>query len=125
MPRDQAGMTVPRPARLSMRRRTFAEQRALRLIRGEESERTALYAGQFGKLRGLAAKNGLAIQSPGCPYLTADELRLLAWLAQAQRVLGYTRAFHQDATLTLTVVHCAGTLDAIGVRLPSLAMCNS
>lgn len=117
-------MAIPRPARLALRRRSFAEQRAIRLMRGEESERTALYAGQFSKLRTLAEKNGLVIKAPGCPYLTMDELRLLAWLAQSQRVLGYTRQFHPDGVLTLTVVHCAGTLDAIGVRLPPLAMFN-
>lgn len=32
----------------------------------------------------------------------------------------YTRPFHSDALLTLTIVHCAGTLDALGVRLPPL-----
>lgn len=111
--------------RLAMRRRSFVEQRVVRMIRGEEEREAAVHSTQFARLRGLASKNGLVIHSPGRPYLAADELRLLAWLAQAQRVLGYTRPFHPDALLTLTVVHCAGTLDALGIRLPSLAFCHA
>ena len=33
-----------------------------------------------------------------------------------------TRQFHSDAMLTMTVVHCVGTLDAVGVHLPSLVL---
>jgi len=100
------------------------------MIRGDEKGKGTgdgppIHAAQFGKLRALATKNGLAVQSPDAPFLSPDELRLLAWLAQAQRVLGYTRLFHPDALLTLTVVHCAGTLDALGVHLPALTLCSA
>jgi len=75
-------------------------------------------------LRTLATRSALLIQDPGVPFLSLNELNLLAWLAQAQRVASYTRQFHPDPMLTMTIVHCAGTLDAMGIRLPSLAIYN-
>ncbi|MFT3967242.1 MAG: hypothetical protein QM690_15305 [Sphingobium sp.] len=111
--------------RLALRRRASAEQRAIRMIRGGDAgdgDAMPVHAVQFGRLRALAIKNGLAVQPPASPFVSGDELSLLAWLAQAQRVAGYGEIFHPDAALTLTIAHCAGTLDAIGIRLPPLAL---
>ncbi|MCJ2188826.1 hypothetical protein [Novosphingobium beihaiensis] len=83
-----------------------------------------LHTSQFDKLRSLAARNALVIQEPGVPFLSVSELNLLAWLAQAQRVASYTRQFHPDPMLNMTIVHCAGTLDALGIRLPALSIHN-
>ncbi|MPT49320.1 MAG: hypothetical protein E2598_13040 [Sphingobium sp.] len=104
--------------RLVLRRRSGVEQRVVRMMRGDDNSETDIYIAQFSRLRGLAAKNGLVIQKPGAPYLSMDELSLLGWLAQSQRVLGYTRSFHSDMALTLNIVHCAGTLNAMGIHLP-------
>ncbi|MGC4250345.1 MAG: hypothetical protein QM605_02460 [Sphingobium sp.] len=120
MNRTTAFPGIPRSARLALRRRSSAEQRVIRLIRGEvgrEVDAALVLGAQFGKLRDLAARNALVIHRPGTPYLSLCEFALLGWLAQAQRVAGYRQSFHPDATLTMTVVHCAGTLDALGVRL--------
>lgn len=117
--------TGPRQTCLALRRRSAVEQRVMRLMRGDHTREGAFCGAQFSRLRGLAAKNDLAIQKPDAPFLTADELRLLGWLAQAQRVLGYRQMFHSDAMLTLTIVHCAGTLDAMGLHLPPLALCHA
>lgn len=89
------------------------------MIRGDNADpaqKPPIHAAQFGKLHVLAAKNGLVVQSASAPFLNLDELLLLTSLAQAQRVLGYRRVFHDDAMLTLTIVHCAGTLDALGIH---------
>ncbi len=115
-----------RPARLALRRRSAAEQRVIRLIRGDAGQgpdAAAIPTAQFARLRDLAARNALMIHPPGTGWLSPNELTILGWLAQAQRIAGYRRDFHPDATLTMTVVHCAGTLDALGVRLnlPPLA----
>src|SRR3546814_6137406 len=88
MPRNfPVPFTMPL-SRLALRRRSLAEQKAIRMIRGERSRRygdPAAYASQFKRLRTLAAKNGLAIRVPGAPYPGEDEMRILAWLAQTQR----------------------------------------
>lgn len=109
---------------MMVRRRTTAEQRALRMIRGEDdaSPVSSLHHAQFGKLRARAERNGFQIQAASVPYLGSDELRLLGWLAEAQRVASYARSFHPDAMLSMMLVHCAGTLDALGIRLPAHAM---
>ncbi|RJG55897.1 hypothetical protein D0Z70_07650 [Sphingobium terrigena] len=101
-----------------LRRRSLVEQRVIHLIRGEAEEgRDAMPAMQFARLRDLATRNVLVIHRPGTPYLSPGELTLLGWLALAQRIASYRQSFHPDPSLTMTVVHCAGTLDALGVRL--------
>lgn len=125
--RRRIASMAPRRARVPVHRRSAAEQRVIRMIRGERIEDdggSAIYVAQFGKLRTLATRSALLIQDPGVPFLSVNELNLLAWLAQAQRVASYTRQFHPDPMLTMTIVHCAGTLDAMGIRLSSLAIYN-
>lgn len=109
---------------MALKRRSFTEQRVIRMLRGDQTDDRALflYEAQFGRLRDLAHRAGMRVNVPGTTWLGSDELLLLAWLAQAQRVLGYTKSFHRDATLTLTVVHCAGTLNALGIQLPPLTL---
>lgn len=115
---------LPRRTAMTLNRRSCTEQRVIRMLRGDQTEDRALfvYQEQFARLRDLAHRVGLHINVPGTAWLGADELLLLAWLAQAQRVAGYTRSFHSDATLRLTIVHCAGTLNALGVQLPPLTL---
>ena len=107
---------------MALKRRSFIEQRVIRMLRGDQTDDQALflYEAQFGRLRDLAHRAGMRVNVPGATWLGRDELSLLAWLAQAQRVLSYTKSFHRDAMLTLTVVHCAGTLNALGIQLPLL-----
>lgn len=114
----------PRRTAMALRRRTFAEQRVIRMLRGDPTDDRAqfVYEQQFRRLRDLAGRGGLRVNAPGTAWLASDELTLLSWLAQAQRVAGYTRPFHVDGVLTLTVVHCAGTLNALGVQLPPLTL---
>ena len=124
---DRAATIALRPARLALRRRSSVEQRVVRLLRGETgagSDALSISTAQFTRLRELAARNSLVIHRPGTPFLSPSELTLLGWLAQAQRVTGYRRPFHPDAMLTMTIVHCAGTLEALGVRLAPIAACR-
>jgi hypothetical protein len=112
-----------------LRHRSSAEQHTVRMIRGDVADparkKPPIHAAQFGKLRVQAAKNGRIIQPADAPLLNLDELHLLTSLAQAQRVLGDRRAFHADAMLTLTIVYCAGTFDALGVHLPASTLCSA
>lgn len=109
---------------MALCRRSAIEQRVVRILRGEATDDPALplYQDQFERLRELVRRTGLKIHLPGSAWLGADELKLLSWLAQAQRVVGYTRPFHRDSVLTLTVVHCAGTLNALGIHLPAISL---
>ena len=118
------GRGLPRRAAMAVKRRSCIEQRVVRILRGDQTDDRALfvYREQFGRLRDLAHRAGMRINAPGTAWLGDDELMLLACLAQAQRVLGYTRSFHSDATLTLTIVHCAGTLNALGLHMPPLTL---
>lgn len=120
----KATNTLPKPTAMALRRRSFAEQRVVRMLRGDPTDDRAsfVYEEQFRRLRELAARSGLRVKEPGTAWLGSDELLMISWLAQAQRVLGYTRQFHPDGTLTLTVVHCAGTLNALGIQLPPLTL---
>ena len=115
---------LPRRTVMALKRRSSTEQRVIRMLRGDQTDDQALflYEEQFGRLRDLAHRAGMRVNVPGTTWLGRDELSLLAWLAQAQRVLGYTKSFHRNATLTLTVVHCAGTLNALGIQLPPLTL---
>jgi hypothetical protein len=113
---------VHSPAKMAVHRCSTVDQRVLQMIRGEHDERSReppsqIQLGLFERLRGLATRNGLVIQSPGAPFLSRDELRLLSWLSLAQRVATYARPFHSDSKLTLTIVHCAGILEAMGLRI--------
>jgi len=123
---------------LPLRRRGHAERRVLRLIRGEGLEReptpgarpprrvppsaTSSQLAHFTRLRSLAMRNGFQIQATGAPYVSADELRLLAWIAACQRVAGRDMASHSDHAFVRAVGRCADTLVAIGLRLPPLTL---
>src|SRR3546814_9697595 len=113
MPRNfPVPFTMPL-SRLALRRRSLAEQKAIRMIRGERSRREgdpAAYASQFKRLRTLAAKNGLAIRVPGAPYLGEDEMRILAWLAHTQRGRILTHSFHDAPELTPIKYHLPGNI---------------
>jgi len=123
-------MTV---ATLALRRRTAAERKALAMLRGESfavvaagvpdrrrrrpaSSPTASHLRQFADLRLLAQRHGLTILPPASPYVGPDELRLLAWLAGAQRTIRPTSVF-DDPTLATAIVRCAGLLGGMGLRL--------
>ncbi|PTD18965.1 hypothetical protein [Sphingomonas fennica] len=97
----QRAATIPRPARLALRRRSVAEQRVVRLLRGEMRgwpDAALVLGAQFARLRDLAARNALVIHRPGTPFLNPTELMLLGWLARAQRVASYRHRFHSDAS---------------------------
>lgn len=122
------------PNTMAVRRRSGMERRVLLLIRsgGEESGRlvSTTRAGRdrlptpslqrtdcFAELRDAAKTARLAIQPIASPYMSNDELLLLGWLAQAQRVAMPTIDMPRDPALKLAVVRCAGLLDAGGFRL--------
>jgi len=127
-------------ATLALKRRTLVERKALALLRGTNiapqragmvrpsrtrmaAAPTPAQAQHFTELRRLAARHGLAILSPASPYLGADELTLLAWLAGAQRVIGPGSApAPGDPAFAAALLRCADLLDAMGLRLSPLTL---
>jgi hypothetical protein len=123
---------------LALRRRTHVERKVLALLRGEDvpplpvkarrpgrdgaiSVSPSVHTRYFAELRRLAAEHGLAVQSPATPFVSADELRLLAGLAEAQRIVGSGAGF-DDPALAMSVTRCAGLLDGMGLRLSPLTL---
>lgn len=123
---------------LSLRRRNVHERKALRLLRGEiitPSRDTLAWRrahiismddgtlgeysrAHFGSLREFAYRNGLEIRPSGSQYLTAGELVMLRWLAEAQRQNGLRTCHFRDIGLKTSLRHCASLLKEFGVFLP-------
>ena len=76
---------------------------------------------RFVDLRRAAMACGFAIQSPAMPNVGTDELRLLAWLAEAQRVAGPS-TMPDAPELAAAILACAGLLDGMGLRLSPLTL---
>lgn len=123
---------------LSLRRRTHVERRALALLRGEDMRRsptgtirprraraasapTPAHQRHFIELRKLAVLRGVVVLAPHTPYIGAGELRLLSWLAQAQRVAGPT-TIPDDPLFFTAITRCAGLLDGLELRLSPLTL---
>jgi hypothetical protein len=118
----------------ALRHRPHAERRVLMLLRGglltaslwsrrinDMPEPTPAQLRRFADLRRVALAYGLAIQPPERPYVGEDELRLLAWLAEAQRIAGPDTA--PDAPdLRAALAACAALLDGMGLRLTPLTL---
>ncbi|MET4898741.1 hypothetical protein RN629_16595 [Sphingomonadaceae bacterium jetA1] len=119
--------------RLALRNRPDRERRVLSLLRGAaldmvprsrrdgEAVPRAEHLRCFAHLRRVAGEHGLAIQPPGLPYVGNDELRLLSWLAEAQRVTGFATMPRQPE-LRAALLRCAGLLDGMGMRLAPLTL---
>lgn len=118
---------------LALRNRPHTERRVLMLLRGapvpfavthhvrDMSDPTPAQLRRFADLRRAALAYGLVIQSPEKPYVGKDELRLLAWLAEAQRVAGPHTA--PDApNVRAALAACAALLDGMGLRLSALTL---
>ncbi|MCJ2182559.1 hypothetical protein MTR62_07620 [Novosphingobium sp. 1949] len=133
-----------------LRRRALREQRVLRILRGlagtgaAQAEAHAEITALGGDLRALHALHALAsrlgeaaleIREPEAQWLSADEVRVLAWLARAQRKLlppiapvpgrPSTANAEQAARLTAAICPAAQALCSMGIRLPALAMTNA
>ena len=131
--------------RLVVRRRTEVERYVLMLLRGGEAEPGVEFAdaGQakaraarrdkrprpseahrqsFAALRETAIACGLSVQPPQSPYLAEDELRLLGWLAQAQRMEGLDAAGPRQPQLLAALTGCAHPIDTLGLRLSPLTL---
>lgn len=123
---------------LALSRRTYVERKVLSLLRGGDEGRPLIrsrsYNGTttcaesmteadryFGDLRRHVARLGLRVQPPATPYVTEAELMVLSWLAQAQRVAGFSSA-PADAALLSALAGCAGLLDGMGLRLSPLTL---
>lgn len=119
---------------LALRNRPHAERRALMWLRGdpltgasrtravrEIPDPTPAQLRRFADLRRIAGDHGLAIQSPGMPYVGKDELRLLAWLAEGQRVAGPS-TMPDAPELAAAIVACAALMDGMNLRLSPLTL---
>lgn len=119
---------------LALRNRPHAERRALMLLRGEtlavvgrsRRTRTELIPNteqlcRFADLRRAAGEYGLAIQSPAMPYVGKDELRMLAWLAEGQRIASPS-TMPDAPKLAAAIVTCAALLDRMSLRLSPLTL---
>lgn len=72
----------------------------------------------FAKLRSLARGNGLAIRDPAAQFVDEDELLLLRWIAQSQRVAGLRSPYRLDERLRKIIGDCGEILELAGLRLP-------
>lgn len=123
---------------LAFRRRNIYERKAIRFVRGEtitiDSDRSGEQENDdvtddatlarhrhthFGCLRQFSRRNGLKIMPLGSPYITAGELTVLRWLAEAQRQVGLCTCHLGDLGLKASIRNCAGILRELGVLLPS------
>ncbi len=114
-----------------VRRRPQVERRVLGFIRGNFEETVSdprvrkvcgyACAGSFAVLRTRARMAGLLIQAPEALYACDDELRLLGWLAHAQRVAVTQVAYPSDPTLHSAIVECAWVIKDLGLGLLSAA----
>ncbi|MDX3911597.1 MAG: hypothetical protein QHC67_17575 [Sphingobium sp.] len=130
-----------------LRRRSQREQRVIRVIRGclgdiiahaEAMAEIAAVGGDdmcqadIARLCALLARARIDIRQPGSAWLSSDELRVLAWVAYAQRetmtpkysMLGLTIEDDLAAELRTALTMCGRQLMQIGCRLPSLAWTN-
>lgn len=112
-------------------RRTPVERRVLALLRGAcgtdrpgrmQAMPAPAQARAFAALRRHAQTAGFVLLSPGSPYMSLDELRLLAWLAGAQRVVGPCLPLRGGAAFRAVIARCAGALDDMGLHLSPLTL---
>lgn len=119
-----------------LRRRPQVEQRAILMLRGlagtghdrSQGREDVLAMGGTGttiiplaRLVGAALALGLEIRAPAAPYVSADELALLAHLTNRQRFIG-RRPETTDQTLSVALSEAAQAFDAIGLRFPPLTL---
>lgn len=127
---------------LALKRRPFVERRALALVRGGGGERDIAQSQSSGRrrgavvlppalahcfmeLRGLALHHGFIILRPEAPFMGADEHRLLAWLASAQRVFDPCAQAHTEPAFRAAIMRCAGLLGDMGLRFSPLTLCGA
>lgn len=107
---------------LALRRRSRMERRVLAILRGEDvnvlSPEQVL---RFNRLRRLAERNGLAIAPSGTPHVNESELRLISWLAEAQRVIPIG-APPPNPCLAAVIQRCAEVLKDKKLRLSPLTL---
>lgn len=102
---------------LAISRLMKSERLAIALLRGIPGTRLdGDTAPRFETLRRNAIDLGLSIPPPDSPYASADEARLLAWLAAMQRQKP-SRNTDMPAQLADSLHICACALTAIGLKL--------
>lgn len=77
----------------------------------------------FAQLKAAMILQGLHISAIGTPYLSPDELALLTWIADAQRVAS-TRRMPEDQAMVASIRRCARTLLDMRLRLSALSLYN-
>lgn len=107
---------------LPVRRRTRTERIVLAYLRGDGRTRRAGDLGlRFHRLRLIAARAGLEVMAPGCVYVSLGELRLLCWIAAAQRMAS-PDCLPSSRCLGVSVERCAQPLEAASLRLPAMTL---
>ncbi|WP_232495540.1 hypothetical protein [Novosphingobium kaempferiae] len=106
----------------ALHRRPRTEQAVLGILRGERKAlRSPAEIQAFDQLGALAGANGIAICDIGTAYLGDGELRLLSWLAAAQRPTKEVVP-PDDVQLYAAIAECASLLLASGMRLYPLTL---
>lgn len=109
---------------LPLHRRTRVERRILAILRGGVDVRVSPdQAESFADLRRCAAANALVIAPPDAPYAAVDELLIISWLADAQRLVSKVGG-PADAALAQSVRRCADILSGMRLRLSPLVLYN-
>ena len=129
---------VSQPFMRSVSRRPFVEQKVLAILRGDPSAGASDAPAirnppprlsqddqrLFDDLRVAIAARNLHIRAAGAPFIHDDELKLLAWLAHAQRLTGDLESVDPDAVFLSLLLDCSHVLDRLGLRLPPRSLVN-
>lgn len=128
-------MTKPLPPSL-LRRKSALERKLLLLLRGNDgaglaldhdSHRDDAPAGQgvpraFAALRKQAAAARFEIRPVASSMVSPDELRLLGWIAESQRVAHMSLPYEAHRMLVDDILRCGAELTRIGIRVPAGTM---
>jgi hypothetical protein len=107
-------------SRFQVHRRSLKEREALGLLRGREGgEREGELAACFAQLRESAVREGMIVFPPNAPYISGDEMTLLSWIAQAQR-MGWQREA-VDPRFAALIAQCARELLRSQIRLSRIS----
>lgn len=118
---------------IAFSRRSLNEKKILRVIRGLAGSGDDQYAarvelGRFGastvqaedfvRLVDTAVARDLEIRGCAAPFIAADELRLIGWLASAQRHAPPASMLCPDPAIGQAIDKAARLLNDLGIRMP-------
>lgn len=123
-----------------LRRRSHVERRVLLMLRGADSDSASSKCLQrvkrnkigvdavtqltpyFAELRTLTLGLGLRLQPVSASYVSIDEIRIIGWLAERQRVSSFSTLPRRHSDFADALERCSIALDKVGLRLPPITL---